>query len=84
MLRQQLEQQLEIEDLKTLSKSRAFDGGFQHSMFVMDTSYMDYEQIIRLMQVLKNQGNRFRIYPKGSNFIVGSDYSDQKGEVSSW
>lgn len=84
MLRQNLEEQLETEDLKTLSKSRAFDGGIQRSVFIMDTSYMDYEQIIRLMELLKNKGNRFRIHPKGSNFIIGSDYSDQKGEVLTW
>lgn len=73
-----------IDELKTLSKSRAFDGGIKRAMLIMDTSYIDYGQIIRLMQLLKNQENRFRIYPKGSSFILGSDYSDQKGEVISW
>ena len=83
-LRDQLENKLGMESLKTLSKSRAFDGGIQRSLFVMDSSYMDYQQMIRLMQILKNKQNRFRIHPKGSNFMIGSDFSDQKGEVITW
>ncbi|NQX76501.1 glycosyltransferase family 2 protein [Gilvibacter sp.] len=83
-LREKLEGLSEFENLSTLSKSRAFDGALKQCMLVMDTSYMDYQQIIRLMQELKNSGNRFRIHPKRTNFIIGSDYSDQKGEVAQW
>ncbi|WP_435577432.1 glycosyltransferase family 2 protein [Gilvibacter sp.] len=83
-LREKLEGLSEFENLSTLSKSRAFDGALKQCMLVMDTSYMDYQQIIRLMQELKNSGNRFRIHPKRTNFIIGSDYSDKKGEVVQW
>ncbi|MDC7998808.1 glycosyltransferase family 2 protein [Gilvibacter sediminis] len=83
-LREKLEGLPEFENLSSLSKSRAFDGAIMQSLLVMDTSYMDYQQIIRLMQELKNSGNRFRIHPKRTNFIIGSDYSDQKGEVVQW
>lgn len=83
-LRKQLEQMSEFDTLSTRSKSWAFDGAISQTLLVMDTDYIEYEQIIRLMQELKNSGNRFRIHPKGSNFILGSDYSDQKGEIIHW
>lgn len=70
--------------ISSISKSRALDGGIRNKMLILDTAYVRYEQIIELMEALKNQQNKFRIYPDKTNFILGSDYSDQKGEVIKW
>lgn len=51
------------------------------SLILFDVEYISYGQIFSVMKKLKNKGNRFRIIPPGCNFIVGSDQSDQKGEV---
>jgi hypothetical protein len=43
--------------------------------------YVSYQQIFSLMQQRKNKQNSFRIKPPGCNFVIGSDQSDQKGNV---
>ncbi len=50
-------------------------------MLVFDSHYLSYSQIFEVMSKQKNRHNKFRIRPPGCNFIVGSDQSDQKGEV---
>ena len=50
-------------------------------MLVFDTQYLSYKNIFQLMQKQRKGGNSFRIRPPHSSFIIGSDQSDQKGEV---
>lgn len=48
---------------------------------VFDASFLSYNEIFDLMRILKNRNNKFRIRPMGTDFILGSDQSDEKGEV---
>ncbi len=82
-LLQNLSPKLEGE-ISSISKTRALDGGIRDKTIIFDTAYVSYNQIITLMQLLRNQHNCFRIHPKNTNFILGSDYSDQKGEIITW
>lgn len=50
-------------------------------LFVFDAEYISYKEIFVLMQQLKNKDNLFRIRPRGCDFIIGSDRSDEKGGV---
>ena len=75
-----LSEKLEIE-LKTASKSLFDDGSLKNCLFIFDVTYMPYSQIFSVMKKLKNRNNQFRICPPQSNFIVGSDRSDEKGSV---
>lgn len=52
-----------------------------NSFFVFDAECISYTEIFGLMQQLKGNGNHFRIRPRGCNFIIGSDQSDEKGVV---
>jgi GT2 family glycosyltransferase len=70
--------------ISSLSKSLAMDGGITQRLLIFDSQYTSETQIIDLMQLLKGNGNRFRIYPKKSNFILGSDSSEHKGEIQYW
>lgn len=54
----------------------------QDALILFDVAYISYRQIFSVMKKLKNRGNRFRIIPPGCTFIVGSDQSDRKGEVT--
>ena len=76
----QLSEAMEIE-LKTASKSHFDDGALKNCLFIFDVSYMPYSQIFSVMSKLKNRNNQFRICPPHSNFIIGSDKSDEKGSV---
>lgn len=53
----------------------------EHKLLVFDADYLSYKNIIDLMIKHKNGGNSFRIRPPRCNFIIGSDRSDEKGEV---
>lgn len=49
---------------------------------ILDTSFLSYKTIIDLMKsTVKTDNISFRIWPKNSNFIIGSDNSVEKGEV---
>ena len=82
-LRKCLEEVISL-PISSLSKSLAMDGGIAQKLLIFDSQYIAEDQIIKLMQLLKNNGNGFRIYARNSNFILGSDSSMQMGEVLHW
>ena len=53
----------------------------ENSLIVFDAEYLSYKEIFQMMSKLKSTKNRFRIRPPQSNFIIGSDQSDEKGGV---
>ncbi len=67
--------------VKTLSKSQLEEAEHTDTMFIFDVNYISYGQIFSVMKMLRNRGNSFRIVPPGCSFMLGSDRSDQKGEV---
>lgn len=62
-----------------VSKNVHFDVVIQNSLLVFDAEYMSYKEIFKLMRQLRGHNNRFRIRPPQTNFIIGSDQSDEKG-----
>ncbi len=68
-------------ELKSLSKSAVTDVKIFNSYFIFDANYISYEKIFKAMDFLKNKGNTFRIRPVDSDFIIGSDSSNTKGDV---
>ncbi len=79
-LYRKLSEKMEIE-LRTSSKSLFDDGALKNCLFIFDVAYMPYSQIFSVMSKFKNRNNQFRICPPRSNFIIGSDKSDEKGSV---
>jgi GT2 family glycosyltransferase len=79
-LYRQLSEKMEIE-LRSASKSLFDDGGLKNCLFIFDVAYIPYSQIFSVMSKFKNRNNQFRICPPRSNFIIGSDKSDEKGSV---
>ena len=74
----------EIYDIpvRSASKTTVLDNAlFTHSLCVFDVDYVSYRQIFAVMRQRKNKQNSFRIRPPGCNFVIGSDQSDQKGDV---
>lgn len=53
----------------------------KNSFVVFDAAYLSYEAIFLLMRKFNREENQFRIYVVESDFIIGSDQSDEKGEV---
>ncbi|MAP54746.1 glycosyltransferase family 2 protein [Altibacter sp.] len=67
--------------LKSASKAIFQEENFSNSMLIFDAEYMQYSQIFGIMKRFKNNNNQFRIHPPKSQFIIGSDQSDEKGSV---
>jgi GT2 family glycosyltransferase len=67
--------------IKSASKTVLDNALFTHSLCVFDVDYVSYRQIFSVMRQRKNKQNSFRIRPPGCNFVIGSDQSDQKGDV---
>src|SRR5690606_5773621 len=55
---------------------------FHNCRIVFDTDAVSYNSIFATIQKLNNMGNTFRIKPKNASYIIGSDTSVSKGEVS--
>ncbi len=50
--------------------------------YVLDANYLSFKEIIRLISTSKNKKNiTFKILPKNSNFIIGSNSSKSRGKV---
>jgi len=50
--------------------------------YILDANYITFKKIIALISTLeKNKGITFKILPKNSNFIIGSDSSKSRGEI---
>jgi GT2 family glycosyltransferase len=69
-------------DLKTekmlISSSEINDGSAQ---IVIDTHAVLFKECISFMESVKNKGLTFRILPKSTNFLIGSDNSNERGEI---
>lgn len=73
----------EVYDIPVRSGSKTAMGNalFTNTLCIFDVDYVSYQQIFSVMQQRKNKQNSFRIKPPGCNFVIGSDQSDQKGNV---
>jgi len=69
-------------DLKTEKKVNlpinSLDKGTQ---IIMDNEYVSFKEYINSHKRYKNLGITFRIIPKGTKFIIGSDSSNDRGVV---
>jgi GT2 family glycosyltransferase len=48
---------------------------------VLDNNFIFFKDCINFMESLKNKGLTFRILPKNTNFLIGSDNSNERGEI---
>jgi GT2 family glycosyltransferase len=51
------------------------------NQIVIDTNTVFFKQCIDFMESVKNKGLTFRILPKNTNFLIGSDNSNERGEI---
>jgi GT2 family glycosyltransferase len=48
---------------------------------IFDNNYVDFKNIIELLEINKNRNFTFKILPKASHFLIGSNSSNDRGEV---
>lgn len=68
-------------EFELISKEELKSENIEKAYMVFDAGVVSYQEIFSLMEELKNKGNQFRIRPPQRDFILGSDRSDEKGEV---
>jgi len=76
--REQLEKQLgkrvAIQDILSLKKSTSTE-------IIFDQNYLNFKVIIQALETNKNKGFTFKIIPKSSQFMIGSNSSFDRGEI---
>lgn len=48
---------------------------------LLDNNYLSFARIIKMMEEFKNENFSFKIIPTESQFMIGSNSSDERGEV---
>lgn len=48
---------------------------------ILDSAYLTFKEIIQFLEAHKNKNITFKILPKNTNFIIGSNNSNDRGEV---
>ena len=67
---------------KSIRKTDKIDQFEPNTQVILDANYLSFKQIINCMSASKKNKNiTFKILPKNSNFILGSNTSKHKGEV---
>lgn len=64
-----------------LSLENIHNQNIEKHLLIFDAEIFSFGKIIDLFQKLKGNGNQFRIKPQVFEFIIGSDSSDDKGEI---
>lgn len=48
---------------------------------LLDNNYISFQECISFLELLKNRGFAFKILPKSSNYLIGSDNNNERGTV---
>ncbi|WP_264563540.1 glycosyltransferase family 2 protein [Flavobacterium sp. N3904] len=53
----------------------------KNTQVILDNEFVSFKDCIFILEVYRNKGITFRIIPKNSGFIIGSDSNSDRGEV---
>ena len=51
------------------------------AQIIFDNKVISFKNIIQAMENYKNEGYTFKIIPNNANFMIGSNSSNDRGEV---
>ena len=82
-LKQKLENQFQkpvtiLSEKSAVTKSFSFKTNCE---IIFDNNYLDFKTIIQLLETNKNKKSTFKILPKQSDFLIGSNSSNDRGEI---
>ena len=70
-----VQQEAGLQELQSVISSQ------QISLVVFDNQWLSNKQILQYMEALKESNLRFRIHPRSTNFLIGSDTAVERGTV---
>ncbi|MFV5691784.1 glycosyltransferase family 2 protein [Flavobacterium sp. LT1R49] len=77
-----LQKKVSFHDLKTekmviSSSLRSGDG----TEIILDNEFVSFKESIAILESSRNKGFTFKIIPKNANFLIGSNNSNERGEI---
>lgn len=48
---------------------------------ILDNQYVSFKKCIKIIETLKDKNITFKIFPKNSNFLIGSDSRNDRGQT---
>ena len=48
---------------------------------ILDNQYVSFKKCIKIIETLKDKNITFKIFPKNTNFIIGSDSRNDRGQI---
>jgi GT2 family glycosyltransferase len=64
---------------KTVNSSQIFRG--KRVEIILDNQYVSFKKCIKIIETLKDKSITFKILPKNTNFIIGSDSRNDRGQI---
>ena len=55
--------------------------GSDKTEIILDNQYISFKKCIKIIETLKYKHITFKIFPKNSNFIIGSDSRNDRGQI---
>nr|WP_294782563.1 glycosyltransferase family 2 protein [uncultured Flavobacterium sp.] len=70
---------LEIPEEKMVNSCLIFKG--KKVEIILDNQYVSFKKCIKIIETLKDKSITFKILPKNTNFIIGSDSRNERGQI---
>jgi GT2 family glycosyltransferase len=64
---------------KMVNSSLIFKG--KRIEIILDNQYVSFKKCIKIIETLKDKNITFKIFPKNTNFIIGSDSRNDRGQI---
>lgn len=78
---EEMKQKLEIKLQRKMQLATLTSSFGKQSEIILDANYISFKEIISFIEDNKNKSYTFKILPPNSNFIIGSNSSNDRGEV---
>ena len=77
-----LQKKVTLHNLKTeKGLISSLNANYQSTEIILDNEIISFKQCISFLEFAKNSGFTFKIKPKNANFLIGSNNSNDRGEV---
>lgn len=70
---------LDLKKEKMVNSSLIFKG--KKVEIILDNQYVSFKKCIKIIETLKDKNITFKIFPKNTNFIIGSNSRNDRGQI---
>ena len=70
---------LDLKKEKMVNSWQVFKG--KRGEIILDNQYVSFKKCIKIIETLKDKNITFKIFPKNTNFIIGSNSRNDRGQI---